>query len=51
MRFPVSPTRSFAGMLLAGGALAIASGAVWAHAALVQSDPAADSTAPAPDMM
>ena len=44
MTFP----KSFAILLLACGALPVASASVFAHAALVQSDPAPNSTVPAP---
>ena len=44
-------TKSLAAALLVSGALAVAPGAAWAHAALVQSDPAAGSTVPAPKVI
>ena len=40
--------RTFAAILLASGALSVASAPAFAHAALVQSDPAANSTVAAP---
>ena len=40
--------KSLAAALLVGGALAVAPGAAWAHAELVQSDPAPNSTVAVP---